>query len=287
MGASLLRHAREVRSPSRSKSRNTAIVFRVPIEVQAVAGPPRGFRTRVVASRSLTPTTRAIELEKPQAFTFRPTQFTFLQLKTEEGMDARPVSLASRPTRPHLEYAVRISDSPYKRAFAALQPGDEVAVFGPIGDFVLHETRPAVLLAGGIGITPLKGMAEYAADNALPIPIGSSTVTGVRTRSCIDTNSRRSKSRTPGSACSTPSPAPRRRGGKGQRDGLAGNLSKRRRSGLTPRSTTSAAHPLWSWEPCGYSEAWVSPNQTSRSKRSADTNRRYSRVGFFTSAQDL
>ena len=34
-----------------------------------------------------------------------------------------------------------------------------------------HETRPAVLLAGGIGITPLKGMAEYAADKTLPIPI--------------------------------------------------------------------------------------------------------------------
>ena len=136
-----------------------------------MAGPPRGFRTRVVASRSLTPSTRAIELEKPQAFSFRPTQFTFLQLKTEEGMDARPMSLATSPTRPHLEYAVRVSDSPYKRAFAALRPGDEVAVFGPIGDFVLHETRPAVLLAGGIGVTPLKGMAEYAADKALPIPI--------------------------------------------------------------------------------------------------------------------
>src|SRR3989454_12779298 len=86
-------------------------------------------------------------------------------------MAARPMSLATSPTRPHLEYAVRLSDSPYKRAFAALQPGDEVRVFGPIGDFVLHETRPAVLLAGGIGITPLKGMAEYAADKALPIPI--------------------------------------------------------------------------------------------------------------------
>src|SRR5436305_1597382 len=101
----------------------------------------------------------------------RPTQFTFLQLKTKEGMDARPMSLASSPTRPYLEYAVRLSDSPYKRAFAALQPGDEVRVFGPIGDFVLHETRPAVLLAGGVGITPLKGMAEYAADKALPIPV--------------------------------------------------------------------------------------------------------------------
>ena len=134
-------------------------------------GPPRGFRARVVSSRPLTPTTHAIEVEKPKDFTFGPTQFTFLQLPTEEGVDARPMSLATSPTRPHLEYAVRLSDSPYKRAFVALQPNDEVRAFGPIGDFVLHETRPAVLVAGGIGITPLKGMAEYAADKALPIPI--------------------------------------------------------------------------------------------------------------------
>lgn len=124
-----------------------------------------------MSSRQLTPTTRAIEVEKPKAFAFRPTQFTFLQLTTEDGVDARPMSLVTSPTRPHLEYAVRLSDSLYKRAFAALHPGDEVRVFGPIGDFVLHETRPAILLAGGIGITPLKGMAEYAADKALPIPI--------------------------------------------------------------------------------------------------------------------
>ena len=76
-------------------------------------GPPRGFRSRVVSSRTLTPTTRAIEVEKPNAFTFGPTQFTFLQLQTEEGMDARPMSLATSPARPHLEYAVRLSDSPY------------------------------------------------------------------------------------------------------------------------------------------------------------------------------
>jgi len=134
-------------------------------------GPPRGFRVRVVSSRRLTPTTHAIQLEKPETFAFRATQFTFLQLRTEDGMDARPMSLATSPTRPHLEYAVRLSDSPYKRAFAGLRPGDETRVFGPIGDFVLHERRPAVLLAGGIGITPLKGMAEYAADKTLPIPI--------------------------------------------------------------------------------------------------------------------
>src|SRR6266704_2400147 len=52
------------------------------LEVEGLAGPPRGFRIRVVSSRSLTPTTHAIEVEKPKAFSFAPTQFTFLQLQT-------------------------------------------------------------------------------------------------------------------------------------------------------------------------------------------------------------
>jgi len=125
----------------------------------------------VVASRKLTPQTHGIVVKKPAGFSFRPTQFTFLSLKTDVGWDVRPMSIATSTTRPNLEYAVRVGDSPFKRAFASLRPGDTVAVQGPFGHFVLHEDRPAVLLAGGIGITPLKGMAEYAADKALPTPI--------------------------------------------------------------------------------------------------------------------
>src|SRR2546428_2363142 len=92
-------------------------------QVSALVGPPKGLKARVVSSRPLTPTTRAIEVVKPKTFAFRPTQFTFLQLKTAEGMDARPMSLATSPTRPHLEYAACLSDSPSKRAFAARHPG--------------------------------------------------------------------------------------------------------------------------------------------------------------------
>jgi glycine betaine catabolism B len=129
------------------------------------------LETTVVSSRKLTPQTHGIMLKKPAGFSFRPTQFTFVSLKTEGGADVRPMSIATSPTRPNLEYAVRVSDSPFKRAFASLKPGDGVKVQGPFGRFVLREDRPAVLLAGGIGITPLKGIAEYATDNALPIPL--------------------------------------------------------------------------------------------------------------------
>ena len=60
---------------------------------------------------------------------------------------------------------------PFKQTFGALQPGDSVVVQGPLGHYILDTSRPAVLVAGGIGITPLKGMAEYAADRRLSIPV--------------------------------------------------------------------------------------------------------------------
>ena len=131
----------------------------------------QAFETTVVSSRRLTATTHDVEVKKPAGFSFRPVQFTFLGLKTGRGLDVRPMSLASSPTRPNLEYGVRLSESPFKRAFAALQPGDGVVLQGPFGHFVLEEKRPAAMLAGGIGITPLKGMAEYASDMALPIEV--------------------------------------------------------------------------------------------------------------------
>ena len=129
------------------------------------------FEMEVIESRRITPSIHKILLKKPDAFGFLPVQFTFLSLMTKEGMDTRPMSIATSPTRPNLEYAVRVSDSSYKTAFASLKLGDSATVQGPYGDFVLDAKRPAVLVAGGIGITPLKGMAEYAADRKLQIPM--------------------------------------------------------------------------------------------------------------------
>jgi ferredoxin-NADP reductase len=138
--------------------------------VRGPAGSPLRA-TEVVSSWKPTPTTHAILLRKPKGFQFRATQFTFLGLQTAEGPDWRPMSLATSPTHEHLEYAVRLSDSAFKRAFSDLEPGDPAWVRGPFGEFFLNETRPAVLIAGGIGITPLKGMGEYATDRELEIPV--------------------------------------------------------------------------------------------------------------------
>ncbi|WP_416840917.1 ferredoxin--NADP reductase [Haloferax sp. DFSO52] len=133
------------------------------------------FVAEVLESRPLTPTSHHIRTSRHPRFEYKPVQYTKLSLTTSEGRgrfnDSRPMSLASTPTRDYLEYGVRVSESAYKQAFVDLEPGDTVLVEGPRGDFLLDPNHDTVLVAGGIGITPLKGMAEYATDAQLDIAV--------------------------------------------------------------------------------------------------------------------
>lgn len=128
-------------------------------------------RVRVIASARETPTVHSIKLEKPPGFQFAPVQFCGLEISTRDGSLEYPMSLACSPTRPYLEFGARVSESPWKEAFAGLKPGDTAEIDGAYGHFILDESSPAVLVAGGIGITPLKGMAEYATDRGIPLDV--------------------------------------------------------------------------------------------------------------------
>ena len=144
--------------------------------------------TEVLSVREETPTVHSIRLRRPPNFAFRASQAARLILQA--GALARPFSIASGPDRPYLEFAARRSASDFKRAFFALQPGDEVEIVGPKGRFFLEEDAPAVLVAGGIGITPMKSMLEHAADAGLSTPItllyGSHTPREIAFRGAID-----------------------------------------------------------------------------------------------------
>jgi ferredoxin-NADP reductase len=61
-------------------------------------------------------------------------------------------------------------DTAFKRTLATLPLETEVSIEGPFGSFTLHEnaTRPAVCIAGGIGITPFRSMLLDATPRELP-----------------------------------------------------------------------------------------------------------------------
>ena len=83
---------------------------------------------------------------------------------------ARLFSLSSSPTEPGLlAITAKISDTPFKHALSQLRPGQLAEVYGPIGRFLLDLDRPSVFVAGGIGITPFRGMARFAVDSRSPI----------------------------------------------------------------------------------------------------------------------
>ena len=66
--------------------------------------------------------------------------------------------------------ATRMRDTAFKRVLKAAPMGTAVTIDGPNGQMVLHDdpARPAVFLAGGIGITPFLSMARHAASARLP-----------------------------------------------------------------------------------------------------------------------
>lgn len=81
-------------------------------------------------------------------------------------------SLSSSPTEEgEIGVTVKMTGSPFKEALRNLRPGEVVQVWGPLGDLLYDPERPSVFIAGGIGITPFRGMLRYAADREGTQPI--------------------------------------------------------------------------------------------------------------------
>lgn len=122
-----------------------------------------------------TPDVKSIHLDLNKTkFEFKPGQFISLILDVEDPKgNRRAFSIASSPTEKELIITSKITDTPYKKKFASLKKGEEVLIDGPYGKLELQNnySQKAVMLAGGIGITPLRCFIKYATDKKLPLQI--------------------------------------------------------------------------------------------------------------------
>lgn len=124
-------------------------------------------------------------VETPEAATFRfelgtppyvwtPGQNLVLTIPAVEDPrgPTRPFTVSSSPTEPgFLAITTLLRDTPFKRRLGALKAGEFVELEGPEGNFTLQPGRPAVMLAGGIGVTPFRSMMRYATDQRLEKPM--------------------------------------------------------------------------------------------------------------------
>src|SRR5215470_6838548 len=118
--------------------------------------------------------TMAFHFDKPAGFEFRAGQAIDLTLLNPPETDAegntRTFTLAGAPFDPDLMIATRIRDTAFKRTLRSMPLGTQVRIEGPSGSFTLHKNtaKPAVFLAGGIGITPFFSILRHAAHKRLP-----------------------------------------------------------------------------------------------------------------------
>lgn len=125
------------------------------------------FDTQLTSCEVVAEGTFAFHFKKPDGFSFKPGQAIdlILELSGNQGEVARHAfSLVSAPFESDLVIATRMRDSVYKKTLGALSVGATVTIDGPFGSLILHSdcTRPAVFVAGGIGITPFMSMLRQA-----------------------------------------------------------------------------------------------------------------------------
>ena len=103
-----------------------------------------------------------------QPFAAKAGQHGILQLG---GTARKPFSLASAPEEDSVLIGTLLhSGSSFKQRLAALQPGDTVTLRGPVNRFTLDgAASQVVMLAQGVGITPLRSMLAHAALTSMNI----------------------------------------------------------------------------------------------------------------------
>lgn len=130
------------------------------------------YTTELNAHANVAERTMAFHFKKPDGFEFKPGQAVDVILgqpgttgDADTESSRHTFSLVNAPFQDELIVATRMRDSAFKRALGALQPGQKVTVEGPSGSLTLSAKsgRPAVFLAGGIGITPFVSMLKQAA----------------------------------------------------------------------------------------------------------------------------
>ena len=128
----------------------------------AVAAWPT-FRSALISRELVAERTMAFRFAKPADWTYRAGQFVDITLLDPPETDAegnlRGFSISSAPREDVITITTRLRDTAFKRVLQRMPLGSSVKVEGPFGDLRLHHAdRPAVLLAGGIGITPFRSI---------------------------------------------------------------------------------------------------------------------------------
>ncbi len=135
------------------------------------------FEVVLKSKQQIAEGTMAFIFEKPEGLKFKAGQHIRMTLinppETDSEGNSRFFSLANTPQDTDLVIAMRMRDTAFKRVLGNMEIGKKVLIQilldVPHGAFALHDdpAKPAVMIAGGIGIVPLYSMIKDATERKL------------------------------------------------------------------------------------------------------------------------
>jgi ferredoxin-NADP reductase len=142
------------------------VAKRAPASPPAAAAGPKGFvQTPVLAIFDETSDIKTFRMGRPDGFEFQAGQFLAVRIRVDAQDYVRCYSISSAPeARGYLEISVKRAGIVSNALHATARPGATLSVKAPAGAFRYpsSDDRPILLLAGGIGITPLISMLRHA-----------------------------------------------------------------------------------------------------------------------------
>lgn len=135
------------------------------------------FEAALVDRDMVAERTMAFRFAKPAGWSYRAGQFIDITLidppETDAEGNTRGFSISSAPSEDEIMITTRLRDTAFKRVLRTMPIGTSVKIEGPFGDLRLHHAaRPAVVLTGGIGITPFRSiLIEAIRNGGLPYPV--------------------------------------------------------------------------------------------------------------------
>ncbi len=130
--------------------------------------PKGGYISKLLHRAEVAEGTTAFHFERPPQFDFTPGQSADVTLlnppETDSEGNTRTFSIASSAFENQLMFATRMRETAFKRSLKKAPIGTDVKIDSPMGSFTLHKNsdKPAVFLAGGIGITPFLSILRQA-----------------------------------------------------------------------------------------------------------------------------
>jgi ferredoxin-NADP reductase len=116
---------------------------------------------------------KSFRFARPHSFSYKPGQFAFVTVEVAGQKIGKPLTLSSSPTElDYIEFTKKLTGHDFSDGLMALKIGDAVRLDAPYGNFTLDGRFSRVaMLAGGIGITPMRSICKYCTDRNLDVAV--------------------------------------------------------------------------------------------------------------------